>query len=157
MEHGSTAKDDPQFGLVLDYPPVQTVRVFKDGDTLRVGPLALTAHLTPGHTPGGTSWSWESCEADKCLEIVYADSQTPVSADGFLFSKSDGPAQFQRAYAALEQLRCDILITPHPGASAFFERLAGKALVDSNACRRYVARAREALANRLKRESAPER
>ena len=157
IEHGSSPRDDPQFGLLPDYAPVPNVRVFKDGDTLRVGPLALTAHLTPGHTPGGTSWSWQSCEADKCLEIVYADSQTPVSADGFLFSKSDGPAQFQRAYAALEQLRCDILITPHPGASAFFERLAGKALVDSNACRRYVARAREALANRLKRESAPER
>ena len=155
MEHGSTAKDDPQFGLVLDYPPVQTVRVFKDGDTLRVGPLALTAHLTPGHTPGGTSWSWESCEADKCLEIVYADSQTPVSAKGFLFSKSDAPAQFQRSYAALEQLRCDILVTPHPGVSAFFDRVAGKTLVDPQACRRYVTSAREALAKRLERERAP--
>ena len=155
LEHGSSAKDDPQFGLVLDYPPVQNVRVFNDGDTLRVGPLALAAHSTPGHTPGGTSWSWMSCEADKCLEIVYADSQTPVSADGFLYSKSDGPAQFQRAYAALEQLRCDILVTPHPGVSAFFDRVAGKTLVDPQACRRYVTSAREALAKRLERESAP--
>ena len=155
LEHGSTAKDDPQFGLVLDYPPVQAVRVFKDGDTLRVGPLAITAHLTPGHTPGGTSWSWMSCEEDKCLEIVYADSQTPVSAKGFLFSKSDAPAQFQRSYAALEQLRCDILVTPHPGVSAFFDRVAGKTLVDPQACRRYVTSAREALAKRLERERAP--
>ena len=155
IEHGSSPRDDPQFGLLPDYAPVPNVRVFKDGDTLRVGPLALTAHLTPGHTPGGTSWSWESCEADKCLEIVYADSQTPVSAKGFLFSKSDAPAQFQRSYAALEQLRCDILVTPHPGVSAFFDRVAGKTLVDPQACRRYVTSAREALAKRLERERAP--
>ena len=154
LEHGSSAKDDPQFGLVLDYPPVQNVRVFNDGDTLRVGPLALAAHSTPGHTPGGTSWSWMSCEEDKCLEIVYADSQNPVSAKGFLFSKSDAPAQFHRGYAVLERLRCDILVTPHPGVSAFFDRVAAKTLVDPQACRRYVAGARDALANRLEREGA---
>ena len=155
MEHGSSPKDDPQFGVLPDYPPVPHVRVIEDGETLQVGPLALTPHITAGHTPGGTSWSWESCEADKCLDIVYADSQTPVSAEGFLFSKSDAPAQFQRGFAILEQLRCDILITPHPGASSLLERVDAKTLVDPQACRRYVARAREALANRLKREGAP--
>jgi metallo-beta-lactamase class B len=155
MEHGSSPKDDPQFGVLPDYPPVPHVRVVEDGETLQVGPLALTPHITAGHTPGGTSWSWESCEADKCLDIVYADSQTPVSADGFLFSKSDAPAQFQRGFATLERLPCDILITPHPGASSFLERVDGKTLVDPQACRRYVARAREALAHRLKREGEP--
>jgi len=153
MEHGSSPKDDPQFGVLPDYPPVPHVRVIEDGETLQVGPLALTPHITAGHTPGGTSWSWESCEADKCLDIVYADSQTPVSAEGFLFSKSDAPAQFQRGFAILEQLRCDVLITPHPGASSLLERVDAKTLVDPQACRRYVARAREALASRLKRES----
>lgn len=157
MEHGSSPKDDPQFGVLPDYPPVPHVRIVEDGETLQVGPLALTPHITAGHTPGGTSWSWQSCEADKCLDIVYADSQTPVSADGFLFSKSDAPAQFQRGFAILEQLRCDILITPHPGASSLLERVDAKTLVDPQACRRYVARAREALANRLKREGDRQR
>jgi len=50
---------------------------------------------------------------------------------------------------------CDILITPHPGASSPLERVDAKTLVDPRACRRYVARAREALASRLKREGAP--
>lgn len=157
IEHGSSPKDDPQFGVLPDFAPVAAVRVINDGETVRVGPLALTAHFTGGHTPGGTSWSWESCEVDKCLQIVYADSENPVSADGFLFSKSDAPAQFQHGYTVLEQLRCDILVTPHPGTSAFFERVEAKTLVDPQACRRYVATARAALANRLKRESAPER
>ena len=44
------------------------------------------AHLTPGHTHGGTSWSWRSCEKGRCLDLVYADSQTPISAAEFSFS-----------------------------------------------------------------------
>ena len=42
----------------LKVPQVQAVG---DGEVLRVGALALTAHLTPGHTPGSTTWSWQSC------------------------------------------------------------------------------------------------
>jgi hypothetical protein len=57
------------------------VTVFTDGDTLRVGSIAVVAHITAGHTPGGTTWSWVSCENDRCESMVYADSQTPVSAE----------------------------------------------------------------------------
>ena len=66
--------------------PVPKVDRLADGQTLRVGPLALTAHFTPGHTPGGTSWSWTSCEQQRCLHIVYADSLTAVSADNYRFT-----------------------------------------------------------------------
>src|ERR1044071_101762 len=48
----------------------------------RAGGLAVTAHMTPGHTPGSTTWSWRSCEGPRCLDIVYADSLTAVSDDG---------------------------------------------------------------------------
>lgn len=153
MESGKDPHDDPQFGLLHDYPPVKGVRVIHDGEVMRVGSLALTAHFTPGHTPGGTTWSWQSCENDRCLEMVYADSQTPVSADGFLFTKSGGVEQFEKSFKALEQMRCDLLITPHPGASSFFERVEKKALVDPEACRQYAATAREALAKRIKSET----
>jgi metallo-beta-lactamase class B len=155
LEAGASGPDDPQFGVLASFPPVKSVRVFADGDTLRVGPLALAAHSTGGHTPGGTSWSWRSCEGSRCLEIVYADSQTPVSADGFFYTKSTtypaGIKDFERGFAVLETLQCDILVTPHPGASALWERLAKRdagdasALIDSGACRRYAATARQAL------------
>src|SRR5690606_17003672 len=56
---GTTLPGDPQPGGDIPYPPVAgTVREIADGDTLRVGPLAVVAHFTGGHTPGGTSWSW---------------------------------------------------------------------------------------------------
>ncbi|MGZ8379713.1 MAG: subclass B3 metallo-beta-lactamase, partial [Gemmatirosa sp.] len=108
MRHGTTRPEDPQYEIDIPYPAVPTVRVLADGEAVRVGPLALTAHFTGGHTPGGTSWSWRSCEGARCLDLVYADSQTPVSADGFLFTRSTRyPSvleDFARGFATLEGL-----------------------------------------------------
>lgn len=57
LRTGRAGRDDPQFTIALPYPPVSSVSVLSDGDTLRVGPIVVVAHLTPGHTPGGTSWT----------------------------------------------------------------------------------------------------
>jgi metallo-beta-lactamase class B len=163
---GRSGPDDPQFGALPSFAPVAGVRPVADGDTVRVGPLALVAHATPGHTPGGTTWAWRSCAGAECVELVYADSQTPVSAPGFAFTRSRTyPAalrDFARGHATLERLRCDILITPHPEAAGLWDRLArgpagGRpALVDPEGCRRYAAAARAQLARRVADERARE-
>jgi metallo-beta-lactamase class B len=161
---GASGPDDPQYGEVPTFPAVRSVRVLADRETVRVGPIALTAHWTPGHTPGGTSWSWSSCEGERCLALVYADSQTPVSADGFSFTRSTtyptALRDFARGHAVLDRLRCDVLLTPHPSASQLWERVAARtggggapALVDSGGCRRYAASARAQLARRVAVES----
>lgn len=162
LRTGRARKDDPQYDIALAFPPVAAVKVIGDGDTLRVGPIAIVAHFTPGHTPGGTSWSWRSCEGARCLDFVYADSQTPVSADSFLFTRNTGyPSairDFEHGFTVLEQLSCDVLVTPHPGASRMWERLEARergnadALVDREACRKYSTAARQALARRVKAE-----
>jgi metallo-beta-lactamase class B len=176
LESGQPMKDDPQYGLNPGFAPVKRVRVLRDGEVVKVGRLALTAHFTGGHTPGGTSWSWRSCEGTQCYDIVYADSQTPVAADGFFYTRSTtyrtGVEDFRRGQALLSRLSCDILITPHPGASSLWERLADSsraaspvgargardstrpALVDREACRRYAARASDALDKRVAKEKA---
>jgi metallo-beta-lactamase class B len=134
------------------------VEHFEDGATLSVGALRVTAHRTAGHTPGGTTWSWVTCEDGRCLDIVYADSLTPVSADGFEFSDSDtyptAVEDFQRGFATLESIACDILLTPHPGASSLWERMerGREALVDADGCRRYAAAGRQQLNRRLQAE-----
>lgn len=161
---GASGPDDPQYGVLPSFPAVERVREVADGETLRVGPLALTAHSTPGHTPGGTTWTWRSCEDGRCLDLVYADSQTPVSAEGFEFTRSehypDAIADFERGHAVLEGLPCDVLVTTHPGASRLWERLEARergdadALIDPDACRRYAADARAQLARRVERERA---
>lgn len=156
---GAVGHDDPQHGLAFQMPAVPAVDVLDDGDTVHVGPLSLTAHFTAGHSPGGTSWSWRSCDADGCLDFVYADSQTPVSRDGFRYSDDpDYPAavaDFVLGHAALERLACDVLLTPHPGASGMWERMAAgpEGLVDGEGCRRYAAASRQQLVRRLEREA----
>jgi metallo-beta-lactamase class B len=158
LERGTSMPGDPQHGVLLDFPAVAGVQRFAEGETLRVGPIAVTAHATPGHTQGGTTWTWRSCEGAECRDMVYADSYSPISADGFRYSDSrDYPTavtDFERGFAAIEALPCDILITPHPAGSQLWARLerGRDALVDPSACRRYAASGRQALQRRLDTE-----
>ena len=164
LRRGTPGPDDPQHAIALPFPALTEVHVIADGDTLRVGPLRLTARLTAGHTPGGTTWSWRACEARACADVVYADSQTPISANGFRFTGSTtypaAVADFRRGHAVIEGLACDVLLTPHPAASQLWQRLEARergqlnALRDPDACRRYAATAREQLARRLATEAA---
>lgn len=160
---GESFPDDPQFGISGSMKPVARVRTIKDDETVRVGRLAVTAMATGGHTPGGTSWRWQACEGPRCLSIVYADSLGAISADNFLFTNSQAyPTalqDFDRGFAALEATPCDILVTPHPEASNFWDRVVRRdrggdanGLVDTAACRRYVERARERLRQRVETE-----
>ncbi|MBL8962059.1 MAG: subclass B3 metallo-beta-lactamase, partial [Gemmatimonadetes bacterium] len=161
LRTGRTQPNDPQHGELLGIAPVRRVEVIRDRDTVKVGRLALTAHHTGGHTPGGTTWTWTACDSVACRDIVYADSQSPISSDGFRFTGSEALGLFRAGYARLETLSCDILVTPHPDASRFWQRVdaraagAADALVDREACRAYATNARTALDRRLETERTP--
>jgi metallo-beta-lactamase class B len=162
LERGTLGRNDPQFAIAPAIVPIPHVRVVSDGEVLPVGSVAVTAHFTPGHTPGGSTWSWRSCEGTRCVDVVYADSQTPVSADSFLFTHNDtypgALRDFAHGFAVLESLPCDILLTPHPDASNLWTRLAQRdsgnadALIDRSACGRLAKGARERLARRVAEE-----
>lgn len=166
LRTGKLVRSDPQFGSKMpSIPPVKTLWIVSDEQLLGVGSNRLQAFATPGHTPGGTTWTWDACEKEKCLHMVYADSLSPVAADGFKFSASkDYPqvlADFEMSFKRLEALPCDVLITPHPGQSQFFERIAKRpadqpeALREEGGCRNYAAAARAKLAERLAAEKGP--
>lgn len=156
LETGVLDPADPQAGMHEPFPAARVDRVMRDGETLVVGPLRLTLHETPGHALGSTSWSWRSCEGSDCRRVAFVDSVTAVSRDGYRFSDHrDYVAMFRRGMDAVEAIGCDLVITPHPSASALFERLAGDApLADENACREYATLGRRNLEARLAREAA---
>jgi metallo-beta-lactamase class B len=156
-------KGDPQYGGVRPVALVPRADTLRDGQKLRVGDIELTAHFTPGHTPGGTSWTWKSCEGGRCLSLVYSDSMTPVSAEGFRFSDSreypNAVQDFRKSFAFLRSTPCDILLTSHPDASGLWQRLEGRQqgaqpdpVISPNACRELAERAEEQLRNRLESE-----
>lgn len=153
---GKPAADDPQAGDLSPFAPVRAARILADGEVLRLGPIEITAHATPGHSPGSTSWTWRACEGQLCHALAYADSISAVAAPGYRFT--DHPtyvARFRQALATVAGLDCDLVITPHPSASNLFDRLAGKApLAAPGACRTYAAQGTAGLDARLAREAA---
>ena len=166
LEAGAPGPDDPQFGLgaaATGFPRVVSVRRVGDGEPLRAGGVTVTAHLTPGHTPGSTTWTWQSCEGAQCLNVVYADSLNPVAADGFRFTgRTNGLSvvdTFRRSIAKMGALPCDILLTVHPSFADLAGKLqrraasaSGNPFVDPTACRSYAAQATVRLNNRLAEE-----
>jgi len=145
LETGAAAEDDPQHGTLAALSPIASVKVLHDGEVVRVGPLALTARFTPGHTSGGTSWTWEACESRRCLQLVYADSLFAAGASDYRFSRHPDVAQsFERSFATVGALPCDILVSAHPEFSGLWNRLERRekgdadGLIDRAACRRYA-------------------
>ncbi len=90
LRAGAMAADDPQLAYGGTWPKVTRLRVMKDGEVLRLGDAAITAHATPGHTMGSMSWSWNACEGKICKQIVFASSLNPVSADGYRYTSAAG-------------------------------------------------------------------
>ena len=108
--------DDPDIVLplralvwigVLGYPAARVDHRFKDGDTIRVGPIALTAHVTAGHTRGCTSWSFPVRDGDRVLNVVSACPLT--RAGGIRFPQQD--AGLERSFQVLRSLPADIWVT----------------------------------------------
>lgn len=165
LEQGHSGPDDPLFGQIRSMTPIHNVQTIEDGEVVRVGDIRLFAHLTPGHTPGGTSWTWQSCEKERCLNVVYADSLSPVSAAGFRFTNSvtypNAVSDFEHSFSLLSALPCDILLTPHPEFSGTFQRLERResqhdpdAFIDTKGCRTYAEASKAQFARRVSQESS---
>ncbi len=170
LSRGEPTDDDPQFAFghqANAFPPVQKVKVVQDREVVRVGPIAVTAHLTPGHTPGSTTWSWRSCEQARCLNVVYADSLNPVSAPGYRFGgegASPGISQaFRQSIAKVAALPCDLIVSVHPSFTDLDDKQTRRAaqpagpdpFINPKGCQAYAADAARRLDKRLLEESRP--
>ena len=113
--------DDPDIFLPLraffwmgltGYPPARIDHRFKDDDTMRVGPIALTAHITAGHTRGCTSWSFPVRDGDRVLNVVSV-CDTGVLA---MSTYPEQAADRERSLRVLRSLPADIWVTNHARA-----------------------------------------
>lgn len=150
---------DPQYGDEFPFPPVRVTRSVTDGESLRLGGLVFTAHATPGHTRGNTTWTWTSCEDGRCLHMVHVGS---LSAPDYRLLDNPGypdiVRDFEYSFAMVAALPCDIALAPHPGMVDFWERVAKRdqgdanALVDPTRCRGYANGARERFEQELTKQ-----
>lgn len=162
LRTGRPDQRDAQYPNLRPLTPAKRTHAVRDGEVVTLGPLAVTAHFTPGHTPGATSWTWQSSEGGKTMHMVYADSLNAMAAKGLSFSRNPlyptARADVERSIARVEALACDVLVSAHPEGSDLWERLAQRAalgsaaFVDRSACRSYAAEARATLADTLAHE-----
>lgn len=151
LRSGRLSPDDPQRDYDHSFYPVSRVQVITNGKTLRLGNTVITARATPGHTMGSMSWSWNSCQARRCKSVVFASSINPVSAENYRYTAgSSGPivAGFRRSYAALNSMRCDILITAHADQDGVKSRFR----TEPDSCRAYAKASQRALNERIRKE-----
>ncbi|HEU4828485.1 MAG TPA: subclass B3 metallo-beta-lactamase [Gemmatimonadales bacterium] len=102
------------------FPPARVDHRFSDGDTIRVGPIELTAHVTAGHTPGCTSWSFPVHHGDRELRAVSICSLSllPFMRFGEEESYPGIGADFERSFRTLRSLPVDIFLGSH---GSFFD------------------------------------
>ena len=124
-------KGDPNFGDKLAYEPVKADRILHDGDKVELGGVTMTAHVTPGHTKGNTTWTMTVTEDSKQYNVVIAGS---TSSPGYkLVDNPNYPgivADYQRTFQILKSLPCDIFLAPH---GSFYDLTKKSKLLDQGA------------------------
>ncbi|MDF0546134.1 subclass B3 metallo-beta-lactamase [Sphingobium sp. H39-3-25] len=97
-----------------DAPPVSVDRVITDGYVLRLGPIALTAHLTPGHTRGATSWTMRTGQGARARTVLFASSLSVAGQKLFRdphYPRAD--ADFRATFAKLRAMKADVFLSFH--------------------------------------------
>ena len=100
---------------VIRFPAVHVDRAMRDGERVRLGGVVLTAHATPGHTPGNTSWSMRVVEGSRTLDVVFAGSLTV--AGNRLVGNRRYPgivADFRHSFTTMAALPADVVLPAHP-------------------------------------------
>jgi metallo-beta-lactamase class B len=146
---------------VVGYEPAQADRIIHEGDTVTLGGATLTAHLTPGHTKGCTTWTMKVEDGGKRRDVVFHGGTT-ILPGVRLVDNPDYPGMvedYEQTFRVLKSLPCDVFLAPH----AFQFGLADKArqlsagatpnpFVDPEGYRTFVLRGEEAFHLLLERE-----
>lgn len=150
LERGGTG--DFAFGDRMPFPAVKVDRVVADGETVSVGGAAVTAHLTPGHTKGCTTWSMKARDEGRRYDALFICG---ASAPGYrLVGNLDYPvvmADFRASFAKWRKLKCQLFLGAHGSYFGLEGKRArmgpGKAnpFVDPEGRRRFLAEAERGI------------
>ncbi len=160
----SGGRTDFQYGAqkAHHYPPAHVDRVLHDGSTVSLGGATLTAHLTPGHTRGTTTWTFDETETGRVLHVVIVGSPN-VNPGYKLVGNQAYPliaSDYKRGFAVLHSLPCDIFLGAHGSYFDLIDKYprwkAGdkNAFIDPAGYKAYLADREQAFLGELARQSA---
>ena len=99
----------------MRYPAAKVDRTLHDGDTVSLGDTVLTAHLTPGHTKGCTTWTLKVNDGGKTYDVVIVGSPN-VNPGYKLVNNSAYPqiaSDYEKTFRVLRSLHCDVFLGAH--------------------------------------------
>lgn len=105
------------YGVIM-FPAARVDRPVRDGEQVRLGEVVLTAHATPGHTPGNTSWSMRVVDRGRTLRVLFPGSLNV--AGNRLVGNQRYPgivADFRRSLARMAAMQADVVLPGHPEAA----------------------------------------
>lgn len=156
VENGG--KGESVFDGEYSWTPCPVDQRVDDGEQVTLGTTTLTAHLTPGHTMGATTWTMKVHEAGRALDVVFFPSAN-VNAGVRLLGNARYPniaSDFRRSFATWKALPCDVFLADHGefyGMKAKYERAREKPaqnpFIDPSGYREFVARAEARFLERL--------
>ncbi len=158
-------RGDFHFGDRLSYEPVKADRLLRDGDRVRLGGVTLTAHLTPGHTKGCTTWTMRVKEGRKRYNVVFVGSTT---VPGYkLIGNSQYPhivADYERTFRLMKRLPCDVFLASHGNfydmrekAELLAKGQSPNPFIDPLGYSTFLAETEKAFREQLKRERSSSR
>ena len=110
LERGSNADRDD----LAPFAPVAVDRHVEDGDSLRQGAIEITAHLTPGHTAGCTTWTTRTREGESGYEVMFACSLSVAGRRLVGDDRYPGAAgDFEASFARLRAIPADVFLGFH--------------------------------------------
>ena len=146
----------------LLYPPAKVDRVVHDGDTVKLGDTVLTAHLTPGHTKGCTTWTFKVQDGGKSYDVVIVGS--PNVNEGYkLVDNAAYPqiaSDYERGFRVLRSLPCDVFLGAHGsyyGMDAKYARIkdgAANPFIDPVGYKDYVKEREQSFRAELAKQQA---
>ena len=109
-------------------PGAHVDRVLHDGDTVELGGSKLTAHLTPGHTKGCTTWTMQVDEGGRKLNALIIGSPN-VNRGYILVGNKNYPQiadDYVNTFKVLKSLPVDLFLGAHGayfGLKAKYEKM----------------------------------
>ena len=128
-------------------PGAHVDRVLHDGDTVELGGSKLTAHLTPGHTKGCTTWTMQVDDGGRKLNAVIIGS--PNVNPGYILVGNKSYPQiaddYVKTFKVLNSLPADLFLGAHGayfGMKAKYEKMKAGApnpFIDPAGYKAYVS------------------
>lgn len=113
------------------FPPTTVDKILHDGEQVRLGGTILTAHLTPGHTKGCTTWTMQLHDHGKQYDVVFVGSLNVNPGYNLIHNKTYPhiAQDYEHAINVLKSLHCDIFLGAHAG---YFNLKTKYALLNKN-------------------------